>query len=258
VDFQEEHFHITNVYYMRRKQLVQNNKRMQKYLKSTMSMQSTGSGDDRCVRDYFENKIKKELDNERLVKLTQNETNSTIDIQRLSRHLEHMIEKITDLSCIRPLRPKPKGCERKLPNNISMVFKLSNCGEISVISRNREDAIAPVAFEEPKDYQESYGLETIKPKNTSKKVNKLTLRSMEKINGFEDRPPPETPKPRFFHTGNEYEEIELNKPAQWNRSGRLSKDKKIQPMSPGNNRSSSLSQPKNLSRNGSQISRKAK
>lgn len=43
---------------------------MQKYLKNTLSMQSTGSGDEK-VREYIENKIKKELDNERMVKLSQ-------------------------------------------------------------------------------------------------------------------------------------------------------------------------------------------
>ena len=71
VDFQDEHYNITNNYYIRRKHLIQNNKKMQKYLKNTHSMQSTGSGDDKIVRQYIENKIKKELDNERLVKLSQ-------------------------------------------------------------------------------------------------------------------------------------------------------------------------------------------
>lgn len=62
VDFHDEHYAITNSYYIRRKHLVQNNKKMQKYLKNTLSMQSTGSGDEK-VREYIENKIKKELDN---------------------------------------------------------------------------------------------------------------------------------------------------------------------------------------------------
>lgn len=58
VDFKKEHYNITNAYYVRRKHLVQNNKKIQKYFKSTISMQSTGSGEDRNVREYFENKIK--------------------------------------------------------------------------------------------------------------------------------------------------------------------------------------------------------
>lgn len=58
VDFTTEHYTITNNYYIRRKHLIQNNKKMQKYLKSTYSMQSTGSDDDRAVREYIQNKIK--------------------------------------------------------------------------------------------------------------------------------------------------------------------------------------------------------
>jgi hypothetical protein len=41
---------------------------MQKYLKSTYSMQSTGSDDDRAVREYIQNKIKNELDQNRIIK----------------------------------------------------------------------------------------------------------------------------------------------------------------------------------------------
>jgi hypothetical protein len=59
---------ITNNYYIRRKHLIQNNKKMQKYLKSTYSMQSTGSDDDRAVREYIQNKIKNELDQNRIIK----------------------------------------------------------------------------------------------------------------------------------------------------------------------------------------------
>ena len=50
VDFQPGHFMITNAYYMRRKQLVQSGRKMEKYLKSTSDLQSTGSGDDKHVR----------------------------------------------------------------------------------------------------------------------------------------------------------------------------------------------------------------
>ena len=49
IDFQKDHFFITNNYYIRRKNLVHNNKKMQKYFKNS-SMQSTGSGDDKNVR----------------------------------------------------------------------------------------------------------------------------------------------------------------------------------------------------------------
>jgi predicted protein tyrosine phosphatase len=48
IDF-KQCFLITNAYYCRRKHLVQNNKKMQKYLKNTKSGQSTGA-EDRYVR----------------------------------------------------------------------------------------------------------------------------------------------------------------------------------------------------------------
>lgn len=67
VDFQPGHFLITNSYYLRRKQLVQSGRMMEKYLKSTSDMQSTGSGDDKHVREYIRERIKKELDQQRLV-----------------------------------------------------------------------------------------------------------------------------------------------------------------------------------------------
>lgn len=56
-------------------------------------------------------------------------------------------------------------------------------------------------IEGPANYQESYGLDTIKPKqNRGKKVNKLGLRSMDKLGVPEEmRLPPETPTPRMIH-----------------------------------------------------------
>lgn len=67
VDFQPAHFFITNAYYLRRKQLVQSGRRMEKYLKNTSELQSTASGDDRHVREYIRERIKKHLDQQRLV-----------------------------------------------------------------------------------------------------------------------------------------------------------------------------------------------
>lgn len=113
-----------------------------------------------------------------------------------------MICKIADLSVIRPFNSQYKVTQRKKQMNISLLFKMNSCGDISAIDKNEEDLItAPPEFDQPNKYQESYGLETIKPKNhgKGKKLNKLSLRSMDKINGFEERPTPETPKPRFFH-----------------------------------------------------------
>lgn len=110
-----------------------------------------------------------------------------------------MISKIADLSVIRPYNPN-KANQKKIQNNISLLFKLNSYGEISAIDKNKQEiTTSPIA--KPNKYQQSYGLETIKPKNggKGKKINKMALRSMEQINGFEDRLPPETPKPRPFH-----------------------------------------------------------
>ncbi len=166
---------------------------MQKYLKNTHSMQSTGTGDDKVVREYFENKIKKELDNQRLVKLSQhNDTNSsTIHLQKLTRQLENMIHQIADLSVL-PMHTKTiqrKKAAGAADINISLLFKLNNCPDISAIDKNKEDIIVPKGFDQPNQYQESYGLETIKPKNQGKgkKMNKLSLRSIDKINGFDEK-----------------------------------------------------------------------
>jgi hypothetical protein len=179
-----------------------------------------------------------------------------------------MICKIADLSVIRPYNTQYTVTQRKKThNNISLLFKMNSCQDISAIDKNQEDLIAiapPPQFDPPNKYQESYGLDTIKPKNHNKgkKLNKLSLRSMDKINGFEDRPFPETPKPRFFHGDNEYEEPEFNNPGTWGKSNQLSRKKlhsPTSPMSPGNNHSSSLKNSKTLSKNGSQSSvRKAK
>ena len=50
VDFQPSHFNITNTYYLRRKQLFQTGRQMEKYLTKTSELQSTGSADDHNVR----------------------------------------------------------------------------------------------------------------------------------------------------------------------------------------------------------------
>jgi len=67
-----------------------------------------------------------------------------------------------------------------------MLFKINSCGDISAIDKNKEDLITPSGFNDTNNYQESYGLDTIKPKHhgKGKKINKLSLRSMDKINGF--------------------------------------------------------------------------
>jgi hypothetical protein len=59
VDFQPGHYSITNAYYLRRKQLVSSGRKMEKYLKSTSELQSTGSGDDKHVREYIRERVKK-------------------------------------------------------------------------------------------------------------------------------------------------------------------------------------------------------
>jgi hypothetical protein len=47
IDFHDEHYSITNSYYVRRKQLVQNNQKMQQYLKNTLHVVQNP------VRQYF-------------------------------------------------------------------------------------------------------------------------------------------------------------------------------------------------------------
>ena len=42
-----------NVYYLRRKQLVQTGRQIENYLKHTSELQSTGSDDDKHVREYI-------------------------------------------------------------------------------------------------------------------------------------------------------------------------------------------------------------
>jgi len=102
-------------------------------------MNGTIKHQDRFVHEYFEKKIRKELDNNRLVKGNQNETNSsTIDLQKLTRNLDAMIGKIADLSVLRPMHPQLKAQKGKAApqKNISQLFKLNSCKEISVINKN--------------------------------------------------------------------------------------------------------------------------
>lgn len=46
-----------------------------------------------------------------------------------------MIGKIADLSVIRPYNPNKAN--KKIENNISLLFKLNNNGDISVIDKNK-------------------------------------------------------------------------------------------------------------------------
>jgi len=131
VDFQKEHFAITNVYYLRRKQLVQTGRKIENYLKNTSELQSTGSDDNKHVREYIREKIKKQLDQHRLVR--PNDTNSIIDLQKLTKNIEAMVEKIADLSAIHPL-PRQK---RNPTQNKSTPFQFS-CKEISEIEKVEE------------------------------------------------------------------------------------------------------------------------
>lgn len=47
-----------------------------------------------------------------------------------------MISKIADLSVIRPYNPN-KANQKKIQNNISLLFKLNSYGEISAIDKNK-------------------------------------------------------------------------------------------------------------------------
>lgn len=181
VDFHDEHYTITNNYYMRRKHLTRNSKKLQKYL--------ANSAPPDHVRQYFEDRVRKELDNQRLVKLSQNDTNSsTVDLQRLTRNLEGMISKIADLSVIRPFPQGSIAQRKKAQNNLSLLFKAGTAGDISAIGSQQEQ---PMSSPRLNHYQESYGLETIRPKHQKgKKLNKLSLRSIDKLNGFEERHAP--------------------------------------------------------------------
>jgi hypothetical protein len=198
VDFRDEHYAITNNYYLRRKHLTRNSKKLQKYLATCPPSEQ--------VRQYFEDRVRKELDNQRLVKLSQNDTNSsTVDLQRLTRNLEGMISKIADLSVIRPFNQQGSVAQRrKAQNNLSLLFRAGSCGDISAIGKSEEEeALTSPRIDRPNHYQESYGLETIRPKHQKgKKLNKLSLRSIDKLNGFDERLPPETPKQRYFHPDN--------------------------------------------------------
>jgi hypothetical protein len=95
-----------------------------------------------------------------------------------------MINQFQDLSQI---QPNNKHKKKTKEIDISLLFKINNCAEISAINRNQDDIITAQGFDEPNHYQESYGLDTIKPKAKGKKVNKLALRSMDRINGFSDK-----------------------------------------------------------------------
>lgn len=184
MDFRDEHYAITHNYYLRRKHLTRNTKKLQKILAASPLPPSEQ------VRQYFEARVRKELDNQRLVKLSQNDTNSsTVDLQRLTRNLEGMISKIADLSVIRPFPQGSVAQRKKAQNNLSLLFKAGSCGDISAIGKNEQEAGATSPrTDRPNHYQESYGLETIRPKNQKvKKLNKLSLRSMDKLNGFEER-----------------------------------------------------------------------
>lgn len=68
---------------------MQTGRKMENYLKNTSELQSTGSGDDKHVREYIREKIKKQLDQQRLVR--PNDTNSIIDLQKLTKNIEAMV-----------------------------------------------------------------------------------------------------------------------------------------------------------------------
>ena len=89
----------------------------------------------------------------------------------------------------------------KSDKNLSVLFKAG--GQISSIKQNMDDIVSP-PIHNPVDYQESYGLEIIRPKK-SKKTNKLGLRSSQKLNGFDEKLPPQTPSPRLVHAIGDYE-----------------------------------------------------
>lgn len=186
------------------------------------------------------------MDSERKIKATQCDTNSsTIDLQKLTHNIDGMIETIANLSVIKPNRKSNSD------NNLSLLFKAG--GAISAIRQSTEEVVSP-PIHTPPHYQESYGLEAIKPKR-GKKTNKMCLRSMQKINGFEEKRPPQTPEPRLIHALGEYEEVKRRKTHSRERDLRLSQRKKLaEPMSPGSQSSSSLSNSKRLLKSSSKSS----
>jgi hypothetical protein len=103
-------------------------------------------------------------------------------------------------------------------------------------------------------YQELYGLDAIKPKQNrqsrAKKVNKLGIRSIDRLGTEEMRLPPATPSPHMIHRF-EY--------AEENHSNKKARGSKIAPLSPCSNSTSSLrssiSSKKKKSRNKSRSTR---
>ena len=68
---------------------MQKGRQMEKYLKNASELQSTGSGDNKHVREYIREKIKKQIDQQRIVQ--PHDANSILDIQRLARNIEAMV-----------------------------------------------------------------------------------------------------------------------------------------------------------------------
>ncbi len=97
-------------------------------------------------------------------------------------------------------------------------------------------------------------MDTLKPKASQKgkKLNKLSLRSMDKLNGFDEKLFPETPKPRLFNPDSAYEEIQYT--PNWG-VARPNRKQQRSPASP-HNHSSSLKNSKTLTKNSSHSRKK--
>ena len=106
-----------------------------------------------------------------------------------------MVSKIADLSAIHPRYSKGRE-STKISENSSDLFRLGNFKEISVIKQTTE--VQQMVTQG--NYQESYGLDTIKPKQSrAKKVNKLGIRSIDRLGTDEVKQHPETPSPHMGH-----------------------------------------------------------
>ena len=85
--------------------------------------------------------MKKQLDQQRLVR--PHDANSLLDLQKLTKHIDAMVEKIADLSAIHPLPRKrtsqQSNCRERQPNcrqrQLNCKGMQLNCKEISEIEQ---------------------------------------------------------------------------------------------------------------------------
>jgi hypothetical protein len=157
---------------------------------------------------------------------------STLDLQKMAKNISVMVGKIADLSCMQESGGQREG--KQAPN---VPFRLSNFKEISVIRQSEEVQ----AMVQQAHSQESYGLETIRPKQSrARKVHKLGLRSIDRLGCDEMRLPPATPSPRHVHRWDYAEGDERREKSRSSKAG---------PLSPCNHSSSMSQKGKSRSKN---------